>query len=439
MLKRLLLLLLVVLAIAAVNTQVSVGQGLTSPAQQATNLLQNAGLEQPYNNGQANAWTGWYKDTPKTDEDCLVAYHYQPKWNVQTGSAGLIRDGAAAQYIGNNWDTWSGGIYQTVPATPGTTYRFTFYGQGRGTSEPAPAPSDTTMNIAMRAGIDPNGGALWSDADIVWSPSGSPHDQWQPFTVETVATGDRITVFTYADWAVTGSNQCRQFLDTWYDSAELIAVSQVATDTPLPPATPLPPTEAPPQPTAFPGGIPTEAAAATVFATLTAPPEITPTPTGTAAICVNAFLDENGNGLHEASEGFVAGVTLTVAQGFTIVGQGVSTGTDEVLCFRNLQPGTYQVAQTVPPALEMTTQANATVQVSEGQTAGLEFGSRPRTEPPTAAPVPTEETILATATSTPEGAGSSGGAPGWLAVVGFLAIAGGLALLGLLIFLLLRK
>lgn len=431
--KRLFLPSIALIAIVAITSLALTRPGLAAPAQQATNLLQNPGLEQPYANGQASGWTGWYRDTPKSDEACLVAYHYQPKWNAQTGNAALIRDGAASQYIGNNWDTWSGGIYQTVAATPGTSYRFTFYGLGRGTSEPSPAPSDATLNINMRAGIDPNGGTIWSDSDIVWSVSGSPHDQWRPFTVEAVATGNQITVFTAADWGVTDVNQCRQFLDTWYDSAELVAVAQAATDTPPPAATAAPATEAP-LPTVAPGDTPTEA----VVPTLTAAPEVTVTPAGSAAVCANAFLDENGNGLHDATEGYVAGVTLTVAQGFTLVSQGVSTGTDQSICFTGLQPGIYQVAQTVPPALEMTTQANATVQVDEGQTAGLEFGSRPRTEPPTAAPVPTQDTIMPTATSAPE-TGANTSAPSWLAVVGFLAIAGGLALLGVLIFLLLRK
>lgn len=427
------LLLLVVLLAAA-------GHVWAAPPQQATNLLQNGGFEQPYAGGRANGWSGWSKDTPKTDSECLVAYHNLPKWNVETGSATFIRDGAASQYIGNNWDTWSGGVYQTVAATPGTTYRFTFYGRGRGTTEPSPAPSESYLNMNMRAGIDPNGSGLWNDADVVWGAADSPHDRWEAFTVETVATGNQITVFTYADWGVTGSNQCRQFLDTWYDSAELVAVSQAATGTP-PPAT-LPPTAAPSQPTSTtsPGAIPTEPAAATVMATLTPQPQNTPTPAGTAAVCVNAFLDENGNGLHDASEGYVTGVTLTVAQGFVIIGQGVSTGTDVPICFSGLQPGTYQVAQTVPAALEMTTQANASVEVADGQTAGLEFGSRPRTGPPTAEPSPTTAPAQPEATATP--VAESGGArttPAWLAIVGFLAIAGGLVLLGVLIFLLLRK
>ncbi|MEZ4515429.1 MAG: SdrD B-like domain-containing protein [Chloroflexota bacterium] len=194
------------------------------------------------------------------------------------------------------------------------------------------------------------------------------------------------------------------------------------------------------QPEATPGGVPTEAAAATIAATLTVQAQTTPTPTGTATICVNAFLDENGNGLHEATEGYAPDVTITLAQGFTLIGQGVSTGTETPVCFGGLQPGTYQVAQTVPPSMEMTTQANTTITVSDGQTAGLEFGSRPRTEPPTAEPSPTAEPVQPTATTTPPDTGTgSGGSPGWLAVVGFLAIAGGLTLLGVLIFLLLRK
>lgn len=423
------------LLIAAVTLLVVAGPVWAAPPRQGGNLLQNPGFEQPYTNGRANPWGSWSKDTPRTDTECLVAYHFQPKWNVETGNAAFIRDGAASQYIGNNWDTWSGGMSQTVAATPGTTYRFTFYGRARGTSEPSPAPSDTTLSVNMRAAIDPNGAGPWNDADVVWGAAGSPHDQWQAFTVETVATGNQITVYTYADWGVSGVNQCRQFLDTWYDSAELVAVAQVQPTQPPPTAAP---TAAAPTNTPIPPLIPTEAAAATLAATLTAAPAETATPAGTATVCVNAFLDENGNGLHEAGESFAAGVTLTVAQGFTVIGQGVSSGTDTPLCFGGLQPGVYQVAQSVPATMEMTTQANATIEVGQGQTAGLEFGSRPRTEPPTAEPQPPAEATAA-ATVTPDPVPSDGNSPGWLAVIGFVAIAGGLALLGVLIYLLLRK
>jgi hypothetical protein len=410
-----------------------------APVTQATNLLQNPGFEQPYSSGAAQGWQKWNMATEKEDEDCLVAYHYQPKWNVETGS-GFVRDGSASQYVGNNWDTWGGGVYQTVPATPGATYRFSFDGRGRGTSESSPAPSDGALQMNMRAGIDPDGSGVGEggvpDGDIVWGAAGSPHDAWQRFTVEATATGNQITVFTSANWGVTGVNQCRQFLDTWYDAAQLVAQT---------PPTPVPPTQAPvatapPAPT---GGVPTEPAAATLAATLTVD---TPTATGNSSICANAFLDTNGNGIHEADEGYVGGVTLTVAQGSVVTGQGVSTGSETPLCFDNLQVGAYQVAQTLPPSLEMTTQANATVNLGQGQTIGLEFGSRLRqstdatpTTDPDGSTTPAETGSEATATATSEGEVTGGGAPGWLVILGVAAILIGIALLGGLLFVVLRR
>lgn len=411
--------------------------GRAAPAQQGANLLQNPGFEQPFSGGAAGNWQKWNKITPRSDDDCLVAYHVAPKWNVET-AAGFVRAGAASQYIGNNWDTWSGGVYQTVSATPGTTYRFTFYGRGRGTNEASPAASENTLQINMRAGIDPNGGAAWNDADVVWGGAGSPHDTWQSFSVEATATGNQITVFTAADWAVTGVNQCRQFLDTWYDEAQLVAQT----------APTQPPPTAQPQPT---GGVPTEPAAATVAATTaatTAPdasatPEsaATATPAGSSTICVNAFLDANGNGLRDADEGYVAGVTLTVAQGTTIAGQAVSTGNEAPLCFGNLPAGRYEVAQTLPTTLEATTQPNATIDVAEGQTIALEFGSRLRTTPTAAPDTPTADATQLTATAAVAGGETPAdeGGSGWLVYLGLGAIVVGVALLGVLLYSMLRR
>ncbi len=399
-----------------------------APAQQ-DNLLQNPGFEQPFSGGAAGNWQKWSQSTPRSDDACLVAYHVLPKWNVET-AAGFVREGAASQYIGNNWDTWSGGVYQTVAATPGTTYRFAFYGRGRGSNEASPAASETALQMNMRAGIDPNGSGQWNDADIVWGASGSPHDAWQQFTVSATATGNQITVFTGADWGVTGVNQCRQFLDTWVDAAELV------TQTP-PTATPAP---------AQTSGVPTEPAAATVAATLaaataTAAPAGTATAAGTATICVNAFLDANGNGLRDADEGYVAGVTLTVAQGATVIGQAVSTGQAEPLCFGNLAAGTFQVGQTLPPTLETTTQPNATVDVPAGQTIALEFGSRLRTTPTAPPPTATADPAQAAATATAAAVatGAPEGGSNWLVYLGLGAILVGVVLLGALLFTLLRR
>lgn len=431
--KKILLFLLLAL------TFVIAGRSQAAPAAQS-NLLQNPGLEQPFSNGAAQGWQRWFRSTARTDDECLVAYHFEPKWNVETNPV-FVHSGSASQLVGNSWDTWSGGIYQNVPATPGTTYRFTFYGKGRGANTHVPDPSESTLQINMRAGIDPNGSGSWSDGDVVWGGAGSPHDTWQAFSVEATATGSQITVFTSANWAVTGVNQCRAHLDTWYDSAELVAVAQ-PTATPLPQPTQAPPTATfPPAPT---GGVPTEVAAATLVATLASPtPANTATPGGSSTICVNAFLDPNGNGLHDADEGYVAGVTMTVAQGAALIGQAVSTGNEAPICFGNLLAGTYQVGQTLPPSLEMTTQANATINVGEGQTVGLEFGSRLRATATaegqaTATEIATGGAVTATAPATGNETGT-GGTPNWLVYVGIGAILVGIALLGALLFTLLRK
>ena len=423
-----------VLLITLLILSAQAAPGRAAPAQQGANLLQNPGFEQPFSGGAAGNWQKWSKSTAKTDEQCLVAYHVLPKWNVET-AAGFVREGAASQYVGNNWDTWSGGVYQTVSATPGTTYLFTFYGRGRGTNEASPAASESTLQMAMRAGIDPNGGGAWNDADVVWGAAGSPHDTWQEFSVTTTATGNQITVFTSANWGVTGVNQCRQFIDTWYDAAQLVAQT--------------PPTATPPPPAATAPTIPTEPAAATLAATLAPPAESSPspaaptattTPAGSSTICVNAFLDANGNGLHDPEEGYVSGVTLTVAQGSALIGQAVSTGQQTPVCFGSLVAGTYQVAQTLPATLETTTQANATVNVAVGQTLGLEFGSRLRSA---ASPAPaasaTADPAAATPTTATDGGETTDGAPNWMVFLGLGAILVGVLLLGVLLFMVLRR
>ena len=433
--KKIAFILLITLLVVGVRA----APGRAAPARQGANLLQNPGFEQPFSGGVAGNWENWSKATPKSDEECLVAYHVLPKWNVET-AAGFVRAGTS-QYVGNNWDTWSGGVYQTVSATPGTTYRFSFYGRGRGTNEASPAASETNLQMNMRAGIDPNGGTAWNDADVVWSDDGSPHDTWQQFSVEAPATGNQITVFTSADWGVTGVNQCRQFLDTWVDEAQLVAQT---------PPTQPPPT-VPPQPT---GGVPTEPAAATLAATLatTAPAASatpganespTATPAGSSTICVNAFLDANGNGLRDADEGYVAGVTLTVAQGATIAGQAVSTGGEEPLCFGGLMAGRYEVAQTLPATLETTTQPNAAIDVAEGQTVALEFGSRLQTTPTAPPDTPTADATQLTATAVAAvgtgGEAADAGGSNWLVYLGLGAIVVGVALLGVLLYTMLRR
>jgi cobalamin biosynthesis Mg chelatase CobN len=109
-------------------------------------------------------------------------------------------------------------------------------------------------------------------------------------------------------------------------------------------------------------------------------PTNTPEPPAGATVCVNAFADDNGNGQFDNNEGYMGSVAFRVASGTHVIGQAVSTGTNEAVCFEGLDPGDYQIEQVVPGPLEMTTAANTSVTVAEGQTAGVQFGSRLRVE-----------------------------------------------------------
>ena len=405
------------------------------PARQA-NLLQNPGFEEPYSGGIALSWSPWHQElnaNPKPAE-CADYYLVRPSWSPEFNAA-IILEGIRAQHTGNQFDTWRAGVFQNVPVNPGSTYRFTFWSTGRASNDQYPTPSDTSVSLGVRGGIDPNGSGLWSDGDIVWGASGSPHmsggqGNWQQFSVEATATAGQITVFVQGDTG--GANNCRAHLDVWFDKAELVEAGPPPTNTrpPAPPQPVITNTPRPPAETPAPEVSPTN----TLVPTET--PTNTPVPPETGIICANAFADANGNGQRDLDEGYMAGVTLTVGQGGQFLGNGVSTGTDTAICFENLLPGDYVVAQQIPRHLVMTTAPSATVAVTAGTTISLEFGSWFRGD--------AEEL----ATATPEagdgnGDGSSGGSsgdgPNILAIVGLGAIALAILLMGAVIFILLRQ
>ena len=428
--------LMLALALSLLLVVVAPTQAL--PAQQ-TNLLKNAGFELPYSNkGEADGWGRWHRQSSEDKlDECTNGYHVLPAWSPETVSSGLIHSGGASQHVGNQWRTWAGGVFQTVSnVTPGSTYRFTVYAYGRGSSDNYPAASETGLLMNVRVGIDPNGSSLWNDGDVFWSGTINPHDIWQPVSVEVTATGNQLTVFTAADWGVEGVNQCRKHLDVWFDTAELIEVGPPPTNTPaplptLPPATAVPPTATPIPATDTPDIPPT---------VTPVPPTEVPTQPPGGTICVNAFADDNGNGARDENEGYMGNVTFTIANGSQVVSQAVSTGTDAPFCVEGLAAGSYQIAQNVPGRLEMTTAGNATIQVEVGRTVGIEFGSRLRDESTEVAnaevPVPAEPTAEPTTAPPPEQAENGFDLA---AISGLLVMVVAVILLGALIFLALRR
>lgn len=434
MIKNIVKFILLALLLLGMGSQVQ-----RSAAQ--TNLLQNAGFEMPYNSdGSANGWGRWFRvSSADKFDDCTKGYHKEPHWSAETVSAPLIYSGAASQHVGNTWDTWAGGVLQTVNVTPGSTYRFTVWARGRGSNDDYPAPSEGSLRMDVQVGIDPNGSGLWSDGDVKWSGFIQPHDQWQQVSVEVTASGDKVSVFAAADYGLEGANQCRAHLDVWFDSAELIEVGPPPTNTPVPQPTspPPPPATSTPIPTAT--FVPTETAVPTEI------PTNTPEPPAGATVCVNAFADDNANGQFDANEGYMGSVAFRVTSGTQVIGQAVSNGTNEAVCFEGLEPGVYQIEQIVPGPLEMTTAANTTVAVDEGQTAGVQFGSRLRLESDASAPDSVADADSATVEPTAAGEEISetvetpDGGPGLASYSGLILLVIAVVLLGGLLFVVLRR
>ena len=341
-----------------------------------TNLLQNSSFEEPYSNGVAQGWGPQHADqnsNPKPD-NCSDYYTVLPKWSPELATGSLILEGGRSHHIGNQFDTWNAVVMQDVTVTAGSTYRFSFWSTGRASNEQYPAPSDGAVNLGVRAGIDPNGSGSMLSGSIVWGGSGSPHmsggdGNWQQFSVEATAVGNKITVFASANTG--GANQCRAHLDVWFDKAELVTAGPAPTNTaPPPPPQPVATnTPVPPPPTATPEIPPTETPIPTAIPTNT--PE---TPPG-GEICANAFADANKNGIHDIDEGWMAGVTLSLIQDEKVIGTGVSTGTDISVCFQQLT-GIYHIAQTVPRNLEMTNApVTNPIEAVDGASHYVPFGS----------------------------------------------------------------
>ncbi len=362
------------------------------------NVLPNPGFEEPYTNGVAGSWAPWHQDSNEKKDCSAEVYYARPVWSSELASSELIRDGSRSQHVGNQWDTWRGGVFQTVNGlTPGQTYRFSVSMYGRISNEQWPAASSGGAMLG-RVGIDPAGAGNWTSGSVVWGGNITPRDSWQTATVDAVATGGSVTVFIDTNFG--GINNCQAHMDMWYDSGSLTVVGPAPTDTP-PPAPTAPP---PPPATATP--LPTNTPLPTATPLPTNTPTITPTPTPTGGtICINAFSDSNASGIRDSDEGYMAGIRFTIARGSSVVAEGVSTGTESAVCASELEPGSYQVAQILPDALEMTTAGNTLIDVAQGQEIGLEFGSRVRQSAPV---IPTNTPVTEVADTGNAGGGGGG-------------------------------
>jgi LysM repeat protein len=93
------------------------------------------------------------------------------------------------------------------------------------------------------------------------------------------------------------------------------------------------------------------------------------------AICVSAYKDTNGNGVREASEGFLSGIEIAVSNSQQELGSYTTDGISEPYCFSGLIADSYQVAQKLSGDWTATTLAAWGISLQDGDTVSLEFGN----------------------------------------------------------------
>ena len=122
-----------------------------------------------------------------------------------------------------------------VSAPSGARVRLTVYGhlwaaqRGWATN----VPSDTSIAVVSRIGLDPNGADYpTADSQVIWSGTASPHDTWTPFSVEgTVGASGQVQVILYTSYRGFSAN----FMTASWDDAILTVVDAGAPTSNAPP------------------------------------------------------------------------------------------------------------------------------------------------------------------------------------------------------------
>lgn len=122
--------------------------------------------------------------------------------------------------------------------------------------------------------------------------------------------------------------------------------------------------------------------------TPTTPPTPTPEPLSLAepeetggSICLKAFDDANGNGLHDDGEGLREAVAFTIANETSVVSNYVTDGVSEPYCIRGLAAASYSITRSILDNESLTTPGDWAVSLTEGGILNIEFGSRLEEEP----------------------------------------------------------
>lgn len=163
------------------------------------NLLQNPGFEAPYNQtlaGEsqslqlADGWMSWYLLRDEGGSQVYAIPDYEP------APAEKARSGSAAQTFGADAAAFNGGVYQEITVTSGMLLNFEAY---------VDTESATPDDVKVSVGIDPNGGADVTSADIIWSVPESLTDQYRALSIQATAQSATITVYVRGETGTANS------------------------------------------------------------------------------------------------------------------------------------------------------------------------------------------------------------------------------------------
>ena len=340
-----------------------------------------------------------------------------------------IRSGENSQKYFTFWSVHEAGVYQVVEnVRPGMALRFSIYMQAWSATklnglEPNPHQSFGQTGMHMKVGIDPTGGTDPWSKDIVWSTEKDAFDKFERFEVQAVARSNKVTVFTH-----TRPENPMEHNDVYLDDAELVVTGGGFT---------APVTVNPPpamiavegKPAAATGGRVTHIVQPgdTLFAlaleysvpvdqimalnglkpdsrieigreliiALPAPrPQAEPpkpagsypyattgsTGSGRGTVCVQAFVDSDGNGMRLANELPLAAsglhLNLRNGQGEMVADQRLDGTTGET-CFIDLPATTYQVLADPPAGYVATQQQRWSISLPSDALVDVSFGVQP--------------------------------------------------------------
>ncbi len=169
---------------------------------QAPNLLQNAGMENPYVGQGAsdqtapNGWRLWFTGVPVTafpHTDIYQIHGGAASWNIRKGDAVFT----------------AGGWQQVAGIRVGSTIRASVFAQSYTCNDrqyscisDGKHHSDPTAGAIVKVGVDPSGGTDPNSGQIIWSPSVSALDVWTQLSIDVINCNTTVTFFMYTTQSV---------------------------------------------------------------------------------------------------------------------------------------------------------------------------------------------------------------------------------------------